>query len=162
MTKDQARKEYNKLPVTSSPEDFVKGQGNWSLTEKEFRQATKLAKLITSKEKPMDPEYSYKTSLFDYLGKENVQHAYILPVMDRLIKAGKRDPHGSVAYETAYKALKRGVKEMAEHWKMEHVMTTGLSKAAKDRIQDDVTRTVMEIYFIRRKEATGIKIPQRP
>lgn len=37
---------YYSLPVTVSPEEFLAGHGNWGLTEKEFKLATKLAKLI--------------------------------------------------------------------------------------------------------------------
>lgn len=97
----------------------------------------------------------YSDGLFTHLGKEDVQRAYINPVIARLVKK-------SVPYETAFRALKRATKEMAAHWKLTHVISTGLSKAARDEIVENVTRTVMEIYFIRRKEASGQGIPQRP
>lgn len=103
----------------------------------------------------------YSDALFAYLGKEHTQRVYINPVIDRLIKRGARDGR-FVDYETAFRALKRATKEMAAQWKLEHVISTGLSKAVRDEIIESVTRTVMEIYFVRRKEATGAAIPQRP
>lgn len=101
----------------------------------------------------------YSDALFAYLGKADVQKAYINPVIDRLVKKNAR---ATVDYETAFRALKRACKGMADRWKLETTMSTGLSKAARDTIIENVTRTVMEIYFIRRKEASGQAIPQRP
>ena len=39
---------YNKLPVTATPADFLKGYGNWGLEEKEFEKAAKLAKIVVA------------------------------------------------------------------------------------------------------------------
>jgi hypothetical protein len=47
MTSTEAQKAYNKLPTTSSPEDFLEGLGNWGLNEREYRLAKRLAKIAT-------------------------------------------------------------------------------------------------------------------
>lgn len=44
--KKSALKEYYALPVTESPEEFLKGYGNWGLTETEYKKAKTLAQLI--------------------------------------------------------------------------------------------------------------------
>lgn len=46
MTKAQARREYVALPTTASPQDFLKGHGNWGLTESQNEMAYKLATII--------------------------------------------------------------------------------------------------------------------
>lgn len=53
MTKAAALRTYNALPVTATPCQFIKGgQGNWGLTEKEYKRALRLAKIACAKSKP--------------------------------------------------------------------------------------------------------------
>jgi hypothetical protein len=45
-SKSTALAEYNKLPVTSSPAEFLDGHGGGGLTSEEFAQAKRLARII--------------------------------------------------------------------------------------------------------------------
>jgi hypothetical protein len=45
MSPSAARKAYYELPVTESPCEFLKGYGNWGLTEAEYKKAKRLARL---------------------------------------------------------------------------------------------------------------------
>lgn len=45
MSPSAARKAYYELPVTESPCEFLKGYGNWGLTEAEYKKAKWLARL---------------------------------------------------------------------------------------------------------------------
>lgn len=108
----------------------------------------------------MEP-VEYEKALYDYVGEKKSQDVWIIPIFKRLLQRHKKEGRG-VAYETAFSMLKRGVKQMADHWKLTHVMSTGLSKAARDRVIENVTRSVHEIYLIRRKQEFGTDIPQRP
>lgn len=97
----------------------------------------------------------YEKAIFDEVAKSSSQDTWIIPIFKRLIARGKKEGR-PVDYETAFKALKRGVNDLAAHWKLTHVMSTGLSKAARDRVIENVTRTVHEIYLIRSRQALGL------
>jgi hypothetical protein len=46
LSKAEALRQYNNLPVSSAPEEFLEGHGGGGLTEGEFKQASRLAKII--------------------------------------------------------------------------------------------------------------------
>jgi hypothetical protein len=51
MTKKKAKQAYYKLPVTAPPCEFMRGHGNWGLTEAEYRKARRLAKIVCKRKK---------------------------------------------------------------------------------------------------------------
>ncbi len=60
--------EYNKLPVTATPEEFMEGHGNWGLTEAEYRKAVRLAEKITGKRR-RNPKTAHPVGRCDACGQ---------------------------------------------------------------------------------------------
>lgn len=48
MSPDALRQAYDDLPASVSPEEFIKGHGNWSLSESEHALASRLAKALAA------------------------------------------------------------------------------------------------------------------
>lgn len=46
ISKGRAAILYARLPVTATPKDFLAGKGNWGLTEREYKQAKRLAQIL--------------------------------------------------------------------------------------------------------------------
>ena len=97
-----------------------------------------------------DEEQKYLDNLFKHLSDDNTRNAYIEPVINKLVKMSAK---GTVPYEKAEKMIKRGVNELADDWKLRHVMVLPVSKAGKERQVMNLVRSIMEIYFIRSREA---------
>lgn len=92
-------------------------------------------------------EEGYRDQIFAYLSRNDIRDAYVEPVLAKLLKRASKQ---KVDYDIAMKAIKRAIGEVARNWKMTHVMTTGLSKAAIDRQIAAVARTVMEEIYLTR------------
>lgn len=100
----KATKEYNDLPTTASPSDFLKGHGNWGLREPEFRKAMKRAKGIKlAKEETIIEKYEGMEHMSDAAhelvahadNSAQLHHGSHMPIINNLKKKMKKGVYDS-------------------------------------------------------------------